>query len=258
MNTSLLKIIGMFLIFIVIIALTSFGLLKDFGSSGGVDADAVKEIVAEYIQQNPQAILDSVNKHQQNAAAEEDKKAQNSIKDKLAEIENNPASPFAGNKNGDVVIAEFFDYSCGYCKKVLPTVTKILEEDKNIKFVFKEFPILGPNSELSARAALAVNNINPNKYFEFHKKLMSNHVSGQASLNALATELGIDASAMEKQMKTPQIDKIIANERELASSIGIRGTPAFIIGGELVPGAVDADTLKELVAKARAKKGGQS
>ncbi len=253
MNSSLLKIVGMFLLLLLVIALTSFGLLKDFGK-GGASKTEIEKIVAEYIQNNPQAILDSVNKHQQNSAEAEEKKAQITIKDKLAEIENNPSSPIAGNAKGDVVIVEFFDYSCGYCKKVLPTITKLIEEDKNVKFVFKELPILGPNSELAAKAALAVYAIAPEKYFAFHKKLMGERVYGQENLNASATELGIDAAAMAKKMNSPEIEKIIAADRELATNVGIRGTPAFIVGGELVPGAIDYDAFKTLIAKARAKK----
>ena len=254
MNSSLLKIVGMFLLLLLVIGATSFGLVKDFSGGGKINKDDVEKIVAEYIQKNPQAILESVNKYQQNAAADEEKKAQGNIKEKLSEIENDLASPVAGNPKGDVVVVEFFDYSCGYCKKVLPAVTKLLEEDKNIKFVFKEFPILGPNSELGARAALAVYAIAPDKYFEFHKKLMGGHVTGQDSINAVAKELGIDVAAMEKKMKSAEVDKTIVNDRVLASTIGIRGTPAFIIGGQLIPGAAEYDTFKDLVAKARMKK----
>jgi protein-disulfide isomerase len=253
MNSSLLKIVGMFLILIVLVAVTSFGVLKDFGG-GKIDKEEIEKIIAEYIKKNPQVILDSVSAHQQNAAVEEEKKAQNSIKEKLAEIENNPSSPVAGNKKGDVVIVEFFDYACGYCKKVLPSVTKIIEEDKNVKFVFKELPILGANSELAAKAALAVYIISPDKYFEFHKQLMEGRISGQDSLNNIAKNLGIDVAALEKTMKSDAVEKIISDDRKLAAEIGIRGTPAFIVGGEFIPGAIDYNILKELVDKARGGK----
>lgn len=255
MNSSLLKTVGMFLLVLGLIAVLSFSILKD---SGGVKSGASKEdiekIVADYIDKNPKLILDSVAKYQQQAMAEEEKKAQGSIKEKLNEIENDPTSPVAGNHKGDVVVAQFFDYSCGYCKKVLPTVVKLAEEDKNIKLVFKELPILGPNSEMSARAALAVNILSPDKYFEFHKKLMGGHISNQDSVDSIAKELGVDVKAMQDKMKSPEVEKIISKNKELAANVGIRGTPAFVVGGELVPGAVDYEALKGLVAKIRAAK----
>jgi protein-disulfide isomerase len=253
MNSSLLKTVGIFLLFLVVIALTSFSLLRG-GKSGGLNKQDVEQIVAEYIQKNPQAILDSVSKHQQQAAAEEEKKAQGNIKEKISEIENDPSSPVAGNPKGDIVIAEFFDYSCGYCKKVFPTIIKLVEEDKNIKLVLKELPILGPNSELATRAALAVHLISPSKYFEFHKKLMGGHVAGQDSIDTVAKDLGIDVKAMQEKMKSPDVEKVISKNKDLAANIGIHGTPAFVVGGELVPGAIDYDALKGLVAKSRGKK----
>ncbi len=253
MNSSLLKTFGLFLLLVVVIALTSFSIFKSPGSSG-ITKEEVESVVAEYIQNNPQAILDSVNKHQQNSAAEEGKKAQENITQKQKEIENDPTSPMAGNPKGDVVIVEFFDYSCGYCKNVFPTIEKLLEEDKNIKIVFKELPILGPNSELAAKAGLAVNMIAPGKYFEFHKKLMIGRTGGQESINAIAKELGIDTAALEEKMKSPEIEKTIMADKEMAASIGIRGTPAFIVGGELVPGAIDYEAFKGLIAKARGGK----
>ncbi len=255
MNSSLLKTVGLFLLLLVVIAVTFFSILKGSGA-GGASKEEIEKIIADYIQNNPKLILESVSKYQQHASEEDNKKALASIKDKLNEVENDPTSPVAGNPKGDVVLVEFLDYSCGYCKKVLPSIIKFIEEDKNIKVVFKELPILGPNSELTAKAALAVHIISPNKYFAFHKKLMGGQVGGQESINTAAKELGIDVKAMEEKMKSPEIEKIIAKNRELASSIGIHGTPAFVVGGELVPGAVDFDTLKALVAKARDNKGG--
>jgi len=260
MKSGVLKLVVIFILVVGVVAAVSFGVLKSSGKENagtskesGLTKEDVEKIVAEYIQKNPQAIITSVSKHQQNAAVEEEKAAQSQIKEKLAEIENDPSSPVAGNPKGDVTIVEFFDYSCGYCKKVLPSFAKIVEDDKNVRAVFKELPILGPNSELSARAALAVYVVAPAKYFDFHKKLMGGHVTGQDSINTLAKEMGIDTSAMEAKMKSPEVEKILAKDRALANAIGIHGTPAFIVGGQLIPGAVDYDTFKAMVSKARAQ-----
>jgi protein-disulfide isomerase len=259
MRSGVLKLVVIFLLGIGVVSAVAFGILKNSGKEksavskqGELTSEDVEKIIAEYIQNNPQKIIDSVTKYQRNSAVEEEKRAQGNIKEQLTEIENAPSSPVAGNPKGDVTIVEFFDYSCGYCKKVLPAFAKIVEEDKNVRAVFKEFPILGPNSELAARAALSVYAIAPAKYFDFHKKLMDGHVSGQDSINSIAKGLGVDVSAMEAKMKSPEVEKTIAQDRALASAIGIHGTPAFIVGGQLVPGAVDYETFKSMVASARA------
>ncbi len=252
MNSSLFKILGGFLSVIVIIVVIIFSVFNSFGKGGhSVNKEEVEKIVAEYLQSHPQEIIDSVTKHQQNAMEQENTRMQESVKNKLSELENDTTSPVVGNKNGDVTVIEFFDYNCGYCKKAYPSVIKLIEEDKDIKFVFKELPILGPNSELASRAALAVNMISPQKYFPFHKKLMETRITGQEVINSIAKELGIDVAAMETKMKSEELGKIISKDRDMATSIGIHGTPAFIVAGILVPGFIEHDALKALVTKAR-------
>ncbi len=255
MNSSLLKILGGFLSIIIIIAVIMFSVFSSFGKSGsGVNKEEVEKIVSEYINSHPQEIIDAVTKHQQSAMEQENVRMQESVKSKLNELENDPTSPVVGNKNGDVAVIEFFDYNCGYCKKAYPAVAKLVQEDKNLKFVFKELPILGPNSEIASRAALAVNIISPQKYFQFHTKLMETRINGQEAVNSIAKELGIDVASMEAKMKSDEVSKIIAKDRDMATSIGIHGTPAFIVGGVLVPGFVEHATLKSLITKAREDK----
>jgi protein-disulfide isomerase len=257
MGSSTLKILGLFLFLVIVISITTFGLLNKTPSvtgGAGMSKEDVQAVVKDFIQNNPEAILKSVNDFQQKSQQQQDASAQKTVTDNRDALENDPSSPVAGNPKGDVTIVEFFDYSCGYCKKVMPAVIKIAEEDKNIKLVFKEFPILGPNSVLASQAALAVHIISPDKYLQFHKALMEGHTSSKESILKIATDMGLKADEISAKMDSPEVQAILAKDKELAGKVGIRGTPAFTINGEFIPGAIDYDTFKEKVKAARAAK----
>ncbi len=238
---------------IVAISLTTFGLLKNFGS-GGASTSQIEKVVADYIKEHPEEILKSVSDYQQKSQADSDAAAQKTVSEKTSELENDKSSPIAGNPKGDVTIVQFFDYSCGYCKRVMPEISSLIEEDKNLKVVFKEFPILGPNSLLASHASLAVNMVAPEKYFEFHKALTKATVSGKDSVLKIASDLGIDKDKVSAKMDSDEVKKEIEKNAELARSIGVRGTPAFVIGGTFVPGAIGKDDFKKLIAESRSKK----
>jgi protein-disulfide isomerase len=255
MGSSNLKIIGLFIIFVAITVLTTFGLLKDFKSadSSSMTKDEVQAIVKDYIQANPEAIIKSLTEYQQKAQKNQDAEAQKNVISKKDELENDATTPVAGNPKGDVTIVEFFDYSCGYCKKVFPYLTELLKEDPNVKLVLKEFPILGPNSLLASQAALAVNIINPAKYVDFHNALMKERVSGKDAILKIAGDLGLDTAAISAKMDSPEVAAIIEKNRKLAGDIGVHGTPAFVINGEFIPGAIEYDEMKQRVKAAREK-----
>ncbi len=257
MGSSTLKILGLFLFLVIVISITTFGLLNKTPSvtgGAGMSKEDVQAVVKDFIQDNPEAILKSVNDFQQKSQQQQDASAQKTVTDNRDALENDPSSPVAGNPKGDVTIVEFFDYSCGYCKKVMPAVIKIIEEDKNIRLVFKEFPILGPNSVLASQAALAVHIISPDKYLQFHKALMEGHASSKDAILKVATDMGLKADEISAKMDSPEVQAILAKDKELAGKVGIRGTPAFTINGEFIPGAIDYDTFKEKVKAARAAK----
>lgn len=168
---------------------------------------------------------------------------------------NEPSSPVGGNPDGDVTIVEFFDYRCGYCKKVLPSIVALLERDKKLRYVFKELPILSPESELAARAALAAWQQDKRKYLEFHTALMQAQGNlSERRILRLAGNAGLDAEKIAKNMKHPKVEEELKRNIALAEQLGIRGTPAFVIGDRLIPGAVDLSMLEKTVAEARQKK----
>jgi len=222
--------------------------------ASGVDPDKkienakdVEEVVSKWVENNPQFIISAVMKMQKKAMEDQMKNAQAKIGEKKSELFKDKNSPVFDPSGSNITIVEFFDYSCGYCKKANEVLSKLFAEDKKVKIVYKEYPVLGPNSEELARIALAVNIIKPKLYKEFHDKLMSSKVSSKEEALKIAEEIGLKAdkvtSVLDKEKE--QISSMIEANRKLASEIGANGTPAFIIGDEFIPGMLDLETLKE-------------
>ncbi|MCH8212737.1 MAG: DsbA family protein [Proteobacteria bacterium] len=166
------------------------------------------------------------------------------------ELLNDPASPVGGNPDGDVTLVEFFDYQCPYCKTIFPSIQALLAEDRNLRYVFKEFPILGRASVFAARAALAARR--QGKYLEFHTAVMSARGKlTETRVMRLAEKVGLDVDRLRRDMADGTVDAMIRRNLELADGLGIFSTPVFIIGDTQIPGAVEIDTLKVLIARAR-------
>ena len=212
----------------------------------------VEAVLQEYILKNPEVLMRAIQTYQVQKQAAKRKRAKDNLTSLTAELTLNPASPVIGNPDGDVTIVEFFDYRCGYCKRVFPTIQALLKEDGNIRYVLKEFPILGPDSLVASQAALAVWNTTPEKYMPFHSALMTSRGSlNAAKIFSVAGDLGLDTDAIRKNMKNAPVSDEINKNMELSESLGITGTPAFIIGDQLAPGAISMDELKRMIAQAR-------
>ena len=212
--------------------------------------EAIRKIVKDYLMENPEAIVDAIEAMQEKERVKADKEAEKTMKDRKTDIFSDPNTPVAGNPNGDVTIVEFFDYRCGYCKNVYPPMMQVIKDDGKVKLVLKELPVLGPESMLASKMALATRA--QNKYIEFHDALMR-HRGGlnEAVLLKLAGDLGLDIAKLRKDMEDPAVEKQLLANADLAMNLNIRGTPGFVIGHQLVPGAVDAKTFQQLIAEAR-------
>ncbi|AWK86555.1 DsbA family protein [Azospirillum thermophilum] len=213
---------------------------------------AIEQVVRDYLMRHPEVILEAVEAMQQREKLAEAERAKQALAANRQALVANPGDPVAGNPQGDLTVVEFFDYNCGYCKAVQADVTRLIKDDGKLRFVFKEFPILSPSSLVAAKAALASRG--QGKYVEFHNALMGQR--GQLDeevIFRLAKSVGLDTDRLKKDMDGPDIQKTIAMNQALAESLGIRGTPAFVIGDELVPGAIKLDEMKRLVAAARGK-----
>ena len=217
-----------------------------------LDKKRIERIIREYLINNPEVLEEAIRALQAKREARRQTAARASIRKNRKQIYSDPEDPVGGNPNGDVTIVEFFDYRCGYCKRVAPVVEKALAKDKKIRLVYKEFPVLGPNSVLAARAALASRA--QGKYLVFHKALMKAKISyDEASIMKIAALVGIDTARLKKDMQAPVIQAQIAKNHALARSLNIRGTPAFVIGDQLFPGALNPAQLARMIQQARKK-----
>lgn len=219
------------------------------------NVEEVEEVIAKWVEANPKAIINAVANMQRKAMEEQMKEAQKNIGTKKDELFNDKNSPEYSPSGYDVSIVEFFDYSCGYCKKAQAIVEELIKSDAKVRVVYKEFPILGQASEEMSEVAIAVNIIDSKSYKRFHDALMKSNERGKAAAIKTASSVGIDSAKLEKTLKNEKekIRAIIQANRVLGSSVGISGTPGFIIGEELSPGALDLQTLKEKVAAIRKK-----
>jgi protein-disulfide isomerase len=215
--------------------------------------EQVKKLALEAILENPQIIMDAVAiLRQREEAAEKNAQAQG-LSDNQDLLVNDANAPVLGNPDGDVTIVEFFDYNCGYCKRAVPALQAVLENDPNIRVVFREFPILSEGSVVASRAALASRK--QGKYEEFHWALMGARGLDENSVLQLAAQIGLDVEQLQADMQAPEIDEHIATSRELADALKFTGTPAFVIGDNAVPGFIPQEAIEGLIAETREKRG---
>ncbi|SCA58047.1 27kDa outer membrane protein [Candidatus Terasakiella magnetica] len=221
-------------------------------SLSSTEQEEVRKLVRETLLQNPEILVEAMSilqQRQEQARADQQKAALNSVS---ADMIKGPLTPVAGNPKGDVTLVEFFDYNCGYCKRAFPGVMEVINSDKNIRYVLKEFAILGPESEVAARAALAAEK--QGKYMDFHIAMMT--MRGRLSTDKImktAKDVGLDVEKLKKDMSGDDVNAEITSTREIAQKLGITGTPAFIIGDQVIAGAVPPEALIEAVKQQRKK-----
>jgi protein-disulfide isomerase len=219
---------------------------------GDEQVDAIEQVIFDYLMEKPEVIIQAVEVLQaREEAAEQDRIAQ-AMTDKKDAIYSAPASMVLGNPDGDLTIVEFFDYQCGYCKKGLPEVMAMVESDKNVRLVLKEYPVLGAASVMASRAAIA--SIEQDKYPEFHLALMkSTGKLTAARIDEIATDVGLNVKKLHKDMDDASITSMLAGNKAVASALGVTGTPSFVIGDELYQGLMNRDQLAAVAAKVRSQ-----
>ena len=214
------------------------------------EKEAINKLIEDYIMDNPEVILKSIEEMRKRQQREEQEAAKKNLIAFEDEILRNPSDPVGGNEDGDVSIVEFFDYRCGYCKDFYTALEEVIDEDDNIRIVFKELPVLGPTSELAARAAIAASR--QNLYMPFHIKLMD--LKGnldEKKIFSIATEVGLDLARLKKDMDLRSVQGILDDTKDLAQNLSITGTPAIIIGSNIIRGAIGKERLKALIASTR-------
>ena len=217
---------------------------------------AFGEAVRDYIMQNPEVLIESLNAMEAQRLANEAQNDKQLVAANSAEIFEDGHSWVGGNPDGDLTIVEFIDYRCGYCRRVAPEVDEVVARDGNIKLILKEFPILGQESDLASRYAIAVKQLaGGDAYKKVHDKLyeMRGSVTIE-SLNAISQDLGLDAEAIVQRMNTEEVSAEIRKNRQLAEKMQIMGTPTFVIGPELLRG-IPSTGLANAVEEIRAAQG---
>ena len=213
---------------------------------------AIEAIIKDYLLTNPELMIEVNNVLEAKMDKIQAERMASAVKDNAAELFRPPASPIAGNAKGDVTVIEFFDYNCGYCKKAFTDLAQVIENDKQVKVVLKEFPILSKGSEEASRVALAARL--QGKYWEFHRGMLeSQGQANEATALKIAEKLGLDMTRLKKDMASPEVKKEIDDTRKLATKMGIQGTPHFIVGDRFIPGAPEnlAELLNKNVAEVR-------
>ena len=223
--------------------------------AGALDDTQKREIgafIKEYLIENPEIMLDVQDALQKKQADMRAKVAEQAVVENKDAIFSSKNNITLGNPDGDVTIVEFFDYNCGYCKHALTDMDAIIAKDKNVRFVLKEFPILGPESLAAHKVSDAFNKIAPEKYGEFHRALLGGEGRAtEESAIAVATSLGVSEADIRKKMTDDPNDASVKEAYQLANSLGITGTPSYILGNEAIFGAVGADTIEDKVANIR-------
>lgn len=212
----------------------------------------IEAIIGDYLKTHPEILIDAIQAADDKMKADEKDKAKQVLANHRQAVFDDPQSPVAGNPKGDVTLVEFFDYRCPYCKQVEPALEKLIGDDHQLRFVYKEFPVLGPESTTAARAALAARQ--QGKYDALHRALMG--FKGQmddAAVFKVAGSVGLDVVRLKRDMAAPDIDRMLKANLSLAATLDINGTPGFVVGNEIVPGAISLDDLKQLIETARRK-----
>lgn len=215
--------------------------------------DEIQTIIREYILENGDVVMEAVERYQKREQEEQFQKSAEKLEELMPKLTSADA-PSVGNADAPITIVEFFDYNCGYCKRAVPDIQKVLKKHDDVRFVFREMPILGPPSVKAAEWAMAAHK--QGKYFDYHVALMQ-HQGGkdEKTLSNLAKSVGLDVEQMKKDANSDAVKKMIEEDIGISQEIGIRGTPAFVIDGVLHRGYLGPEGLQAEIEKARSKEG---
>jgi protein-disulfide isomerase len=214
----------------------------------------IEEIVRGYLLRNPEVLQEVLIELEKRQTAAEAEKAKAAVKNNATLLFDSPRQVVIGNPKGDVTLIEFFDYNCGYCKRALADLVDLMKGDPNLRVVLKEFPVLGEGSVEAAKVAIAAHmqDQSGKKYFDFHQKLLgSRGPANKARALAVAKEVGFDVARIERDMASDEVRATIGESMKLAEALGLNGTPSYVVGDNVVIGAVGHDALKQKVNWAR-------
>jgi protein-disulfide isomerase len=217
----------------------------------------IETIIKNYLVSHPEVLEDAMTELNKRQADAETEKHEASVTQNSDAIFNSPRGVLLGNKDGDVTFVEFFDYNCGYCKRAMADMLDLMKSDSKLKVVLKEFPVLSQGSVEAAQVAVAVRMQDPGgqKYLDFHEKLLGGRgPADKARALAAARDAGLDVGRLEKDLASPEVKATIEENFKLAEAMGMNGTPSYVIGKQIVVGAIGLDGLREKIGMARCGK----
>lgn len=204
-------------------------------------------IIKDYLMKNPEVLRDAINELEARTTRAESEARNKAVSENREILTNSPNSIVVGNPNGKITLVEFFDYNCGYCKTALPDLTRLMKDQPDLRVVLKDFPVLGPGSVEAAQVAIALRSqFQGKKYWDFHTKLLGTRgkAVGKAEALAAAKDTGADMARLAKDMEGPTVSASLQEVGKLADALSLSGTPTYVVGDEVVVGAVGYDQLK--------------
>ncbi|MGB6976255.1 MAG: DsbA family protein, partial [Gammaproteobacteria bacterium] len=240
---------------------TTLAATKTNGHSGDpalspAQTKEIQQVVHDYLVNNPEVLVEASQALQQKEVAKMQSTARDAIGKNAKALFNDPVSPVIGNPNGNVTVVEFMDYQCGHCKEMSPIIEGIIKQDPELRVVIKQLPIFGESSEFAAKAALAAQK--QGKFAAFHQALMKATAPlSHDSVMAIAKSVGLNTEQLQQDMKDDVFDQQLKANMQLAQTLGLVGTPAFIIGNRqnsknaFMPGATSAQNMQQLINQVR-------
>jgi protein-disulfide isomerase len=243
---SAVSLIALFLTGTPGVANAETGAAKSPATFTQAQKDEMEDFVRNFILDNPEVLIEAVNRYHQEEQRKQEETAQSALKNEQAYL-SDPSLPFAGAAKPEITIYELFDYNCGYCKRAFEAVNQVIENEKNVKVVFLDLPILSPQSKTAALWSLAANK--QGKYFAFHKGMMTSQApKDEENMTAIAKEAGLDVEKLKKDAGSKDVQAELDKVSAFAGKISVTGTPAFIIGGQIIRGYVPYDAMKTIIA----------
>jgi protein-disulfide isomerase len=224
----------------------------DQNDSSAVTSRAeLNEAIREYIMNNPEEIMSSLESMQEKKAQKSLEKTSNYLKENRSAIENEDSPPVLGDLNGDVTIVVFYDYTCSFCKKSNEYMNQIMKSDAHVKFILRPIPILSGNSMYVTKVALAIEKISKDKFHAIHNELIEMKLINEETIKNLIAKHGIDYSMVENEINSYSIKQSIAKNFELAKALGVQGAPSYVINGHFLPGLVSVEKFQTIILQAR-------
>ena len=214
----------------------------------------IEEIVHQYILENPEVIGEAFRALQLKAEEAKAQQEAQKLEQATKQLINNPIDPVGGNIDGEITIVEFFDYNCGYCKRANEILQQLIANNPDLRVVYKEWPILSEHSKTAAEIALAVNLAFPEKYETFHRAMLKTRsIRSEDDVWKVVDKLELDQAAIKEKLNDESISEHISTSTALAQQLGITGTPAFIVGNNILKGAYPLEAIQEAIEKVKAQ-----